>query len=88
MGIVQDNFEKAKAWYQSKTIIGLIISTVGAVVFALTAGKVDIQGATNEVLNANEAVVALDQVWSGALFAVGQLVALWGRITAKTNIKL
>ena len=88
MGVVQDNFEKAKAWYQSKTIIGLIISSIGGVVFALTSGQVDIQGATNEVLNANDAVVSLDQVWSAVLFAVGQLVALWGRITAKTNIKL
>jgi hypothetical protein len=88
MGIIQDNFELAKAWYQSKTILGIIISSIGVVVFALTSGKVDIQGAANEVLNANDAVVAIDQVWAGVIIAVGQLLALWGRITAKTSIKL
>jgi len=87
MGPVQDGFEKAKSWYTSKTIIGLTISSLGAIVFALTSGKVDIQGATNEVLNANDAVSSIDQVWSGVIFAVGQLITLWGRITAKTGIK-
>lgn len=88
MGIVQDNFEKAKAWYTSKTIIGLVISSIGAIVFAYTSGKVDIQGATNELLNSNDAVASIDKLASGGVFVLGQLIALWGRISAKAGLKL
>jgi len=87
-GIVNEKFNEAKAWYKSKTIIGLVISSVSAIVFSMTDGNVDIQGATNEILNADNVVESADNVVAGVMFFVGQVVALWGRITAKTGLKV
>jgi len=90
MGEIQDKFQDVKSWYQSKTIIGLIISSVSGVVFALTNGSVDIAGAAGEVLGADEPgglVESLDNVWAAVTFAIGQAVALYGRITAKVGLK-
>jgi len=87
-GIVNEKFNEAKAWYKSKTIIGLVISSVSAIVFSMTNGNVDIQGATNEILNADSVVESADNVVAGVMFFVGQIVALWGRITAKTGLKV
>lgn len=83
----KNKYAEFKSWYQSKTIIGLIISSVSGVVFALTSGKVDIQGATGEILNADQAVSSIDNVISGITFFIGQVVALWGRLKAKVGIK-
>jgi len=85
--IVQTKFADFKNWYQSKTIIGLIISSVSAIVYSLTQGKVDIQGAAGEILNAGEVAQSADQIISAVTFFIGQAVALWGRITAKAGIK-
>jgi len=87
-GIVSEKFNEAKSWYKSKTVIGLVISSVSAIVFAMTDGKIDIQGATNEILNADGVVESADSVVSAVMFFVGQAVALWGRITAKTGLKV
>ena len=85
--IVETKFADFKNWYQSKTIIGLIISSVSAIVYSLTQGKVDIQGAAGEILNAGEVAQSADQIISAVTFFIGQAVALWGRITAKAGIK-
>mgnify|MGYP007059449297 FL=1 len=85
--IVETKFADFKNWYQSKTIIGLIISSVSAIVDSLTQGKVDIQGAAGEILNAGEVAQSADQIISAVTFFIGQAVALWGRITAKAGIK-
>ena len=87
MGIVEEKFSEVKSWYKSKTIIGLLISSVSAIIFSMTQGKVDIRGATNEILNSDEVIQSMDSVVSGVMFFVGQCVALWGRITAKVGIK-
>jgi hypothetical protein len=87
MGVVQDKFTEAKAWYKSKTIIGLAISSISAIVFTLTGGKVDVQGAVNEVFNADSLIDSADSIIASVLFFVGQAVALWGRISAKVAIK-
>ena len=83
---VQDLYEKGKKWYQSRTIIGLIISSVGAIVYAVSNGEVDIAGAAGEVLTADDVVASVDQVWAAVLVVVGQVVALYGRLTAKVKI--
>jgi hypothetical protein len=85
---VQEKFNEFKQWYQSKTIIGLVISSISGVVFALTQGQVDVQGATTELIaGAEEVAVGADQVISSVTFVIGQVVALWGRLTAKVGIK-
>ena len=87
MGVVQEKFTEAKAWYKSKTIIGLAISSISAIVFSLTGGNVDVQGAVNEVLNADPVVDSAEQIVASVTFFIGQVVALWGRISAKTGLK-
>jgi hypothetical protein len=87
MGVVQEKFTEAKAWYKSKTIIGLAVSSISAIVFTLTAGKVDVQGAVNEVMNADPVVDSAEQIISAVTFFIGQVVALWGRVSAKAGLK-
>jgi len=87
MGIAEDKFAEAKAWYKSKTIIGLAISSISAIVFSMTGGKVDVQGAVNEVVNSDDIATSVDQVIAGVTFVIGQLVALYGRVTAKAGLK-
>ena len=87
MGVVEEKFAEAKAWYKSKTIIGLAISSISAIVFTLTGGSVDVQGAVNEVLNADPVVDSAEQVVSAVTFFIGQIVALYGRVTAKVGLK-
>jgi len=85
--IVQSRFADFKNWYQSKTIIGLVISSVSAIVYSLTQGKIDIQGATGEILNAGEVAQSADQIISAVTFFIGQAIALYGRIKAKAGLK-
>lgn len=83
---VQDAFEKGKAWYQSKTIIGILIAAVSTVVKAFLP-DVDIQGATDEVLNADQVAMSADQVVASVVQLIGFVTALYGRIVAKLGIK-
>ena len=86
--VAQEKFQQFKSWYQSKTIIGLVISSISGVVFALTQGKVDVQGATTDLISgAEEIAVGVDQVIASVTFVIGQAVVLWGRLTAKLGIK-
>ena len=85
---VQNKFNEFKSWYKSKTIIGLVISSISGVVFALSDGSVDIAGATNEALSGGQEVAeSADKVISGVIFFVGQAIALWGRLKAKVGLK-
>ena len=86
--VAQEKFQQFKSWYQSKTIIGLVISSISGVVFALTQGKIDVQGASTEILaGAEEIAVSADQIIASVTFFIGQVIALWGRLTAKLGIK-
>lgn len=86
--VAQEKFQQFKSWYQSKTIIGLVISSISGVVFALTQGKVDVQGATTDLISgAEEIALGVDQVIASVTFVIGQAVILWGRLTAKLGIK-
>lgn len=85
---VAEKVQEFKSWYTSKTIIGLIISSISGVVYALTDGSVDIQGASTEVLSgAEELATSADNTIASVMFFVGQAVALFGRIKAKVGIK-
>lgn len=86
--VAQEKFQQFKSWYQSKTIIGLVISSISGVVFALTQGKVDVQGVTTDLITGGEEIaVGIDQVIASVTFVIGQVIALWGRLTAKIGIK-
>jgi len=88
MGEVSKKVEELKSWYQSKTIIGVIISSISGLGFALSNGTVDISGAVNETISGVEEVsTTLDSVWTSITFLIGQAVTIWGRITAKVGLK-
>jgi hypothetical protein len=85
---VAEKVQEFKSWYTSKTIIGLIISSISGVVYALTDGSVDIQGASTEVLSgAEELATSADNTIASVMFFVGQAVAVWGRLKAKVGLK-
>lgn len=87
MGEVTEKFNEFKAWYKSKTIIGLIISSISGVVLALTEGTVDIAGAVAAIFDGGEEVAAsADSIWASLTFAFGQVLALYGRVTASVGI--
>ena len=85
---VAEKVQEFKSWYTSKTIIGLIISSISGVVYALTDGSVDIQGASTEVISgAEELATSADNTIASIMFFVGQAVAVWGRLKAKVGLK-
>jgi hypothetical protein len=85
MGLVLNGFENFKKWYESKTIIGIIIAAVSTLVAAFYP-QVDIQSAVSEVLNADGIVQGIDGLWTSIGQIVGLALALWGRVKAKTGI--
>ena len=85
---VAEKVQEFKYWYTSKTIIGVIISSISGVVYALTDGSVDIQAASTEVIaGAEELATSADNTIASVMFFVGQAVAVWGRLKAKVGIK-
>lgn len=87
MGKVQEKVQEFKSWYKSKTIIGLAISSISGVVFALTSGKVDVQGAVDTAMTgADDLATGADNVYAGVMFFIGQAIAIYGRIKAKVGL--
>jgi len=88
MGKVSDKVSEFKSWYKSKTIIGLVISSISGVVYALTNGSVDVAGAVDSTMTgADELATGADEVISAVMFFVGQAVAVYGRLKAKIGLK-
>lgn len=83
---VSDGFNKAKAWWKSRTIFGILLVAVSTIVKTFLP-ETDIAGGVEEVLNADEVASGFDQVWATAGQALGLVVALWGRFKAKVGIK-
>ena len=84
---VSDWVANAKNWYESKTIIGIIIAAVSTLVGAFFP-EVDIQGAANEVIDSSTEIAAgVDSLWVGIGQVVGLALAAWGRFKAKVGIK-
>lgn len=87
MGKVTEKVEQFKAWYKSKTIIGLAISSVSGIVFAMTSGKVDVQGAVDTAMGgADDLASGADNIIAGVMFFVGQAIAVYGRFKAKVGL--
>jgi hypothetical protein len=74
-------FEKAKAWWESKTIWGIIIAVVP--VIASMFGY-DLQSLV--VDNVNDTVQTGNSIWNEVITVVGVVVAWWGRVKARTKI--
>lgn len=89
MGEITDGFEEAKAWYQSKTIIGVIITAVGMLISTFfPESGIDLDGAVTVIMEDGEKIAEQSDLTYGSLIAVwGLLQALWGRVAAKLGIK-
>ena len=88
MGKVSDKVAEFKAWYKSNTIIGLVISSISGVVYALTEGNVDVAGAVDGAMTgADELATGADEVIASVMFFIGQAVAVYGRLKATVGLK-
>lgn len=84
---IQDNWNKAKAWYKSKTIIGILIAAIGAALNFFFP-EVDLTGAVDTVIESgDELAQGIDSIYAQVLQVFGLILALWGRIKAKVPIK-
>ena len=89
MGDVKDVVQKAKAWWQSKTIIGTVLMILPTIIrLIFPESEVDVQGAIDEAWSIADNVAEFaDSAWSSILEIVGFVVAVYGRIKAKVGIK-
>ena len=83
---VKDAFEKGKAWYKSKTIIGLIVVAISTAL-GVFYPETDVKGAIDELMDADDIVGNVDSLWVLAGQAYGLILALYGRVKAKLAIK-
>jgi hypothetical protein len=76
--------EKFKAWFNSKTIFGLVLIAAPALLslFGATFTIEDIKADWAETVN------QLDLTYNGIVQSIGWFVALYGRIKAKYRLKL
>ena len=86
---VNDFWTKAKAWYKSKTIFGvLIMIATTALGFFFPEKSIDISGGVDVIIEAGDtAVEGINQIWILAGQAVGAIVAIYGRFKAKIGLK-
>ena len=86
---VEEGFNKAKAWWKSKTIIGVIITALSYLIqVVFPEVQVDLQGATDEIANSGgEIAQGVDTLWTQMGMVFGSILALYGRVKAKAGIK-
>ena len=86
---VSDVFNKGKAWYQSKTIIGVIISAIGALINAFKPewGFNLGETVTDGIDTADSVAQAADVGYGVIMEIVGLATAFYGRIVAKSKIE-
>lgn len=87
MSKIEEGFEKAKNFLQSKTIWGIAIMVLS---FVLGPELITDIGSTVE--DAKDVVVggeeAANSLWSQITFTAGAILSLWGRIKAQTKVVL
>ena len=88
MGNLDDKVQSAKAWYQSKTIIGVITAFIPTILKLINPELVlDIDGVVAEGFTGAEVIAQTgDQLWATLTTVGGTLLAIWGRM--KANVKL
>lgn len=86
---VSEGFQKAKSWYESKTIIGVIITLIGTVMTAVKPEwSIDLAGVTAIVMEDGEKIAKeADVAYASIIQIIGLATAAWGRIKAKVPIK-
>lgn len=87
-GIVQENWQVAKKWYQSKTIIGVIVAALGAIIqhFYPELG-IDLPNAIEDVMSTADQIAVSADVGIGAVTEIiGLAFAFYGRLKVKQPI--
>lgn len=86
---VTDKWTEAKAWYKSKTIIGVIIALAGtAVKLIWPETPIDVEGAVDVVIESGDSLATgIDSMYGTAMELFGLAMAAWGRFKAHTSIK-
>lgn len=86
---ISDGWESAKAWYQSKTIWGVLIALVSTAVKLLwPESGVDVEGAVGTVLEEGDTLAqAGESIWLTVTQFIGLAIAAWGRFKAHVAIK-
>lgn len=89
MGLLSDKVGEAKAWFESITIIGVLLAFIPTIVQAIEPSWVlDLSGAADEIFTGAESLAATgDQMWATIVELLGSAIAIWGRIKAKVVIK-
>lgn len=87
---VQDKWGTAKAWYQSKTIIGVIITALGALLSGIFPNWGFDLGSTvaDAVETADQLAPQADVTWGAILQIWGIVQAFWGRLKARQTVTL
>jgi len=78
----QELFNKAKAWWESRAVWGIIIIIVPQLL-----KLVGVDSDTVIVENVNDIVQTINLNWNEASAIIGSIIALWGRVKARTKIK-
>lgn len=81
MGTLTDNVENAKAWWESKTIIGTIILIVTYVIRIVKPewASIEIEAGVDEVFNQAEAIASQgDALWVTISNALGSILIALG----------
>lgn len=89
MGKISEKVEEAKSWYQSKTIIGVILAFIPTIVRLIKPeASIDLEGVIEEGFNGAEIIAqTADGIIATALEVFGSVLAIWGRIKAKVSLK-
>jgi hypothetical protein len=89
MSDLKDKVGAAKAWYQSKTIIGVVLAFIPTILKLINPELVlDLDGVIEEGFTGAEVIAQTgDQLWSTVVTVGGTLLAIWGRIKAKVVLK-
>ena len=86
---VEDKVGQAKAWWQSKTIIGTILMLIPMLLSIVAPdANIDVNGAVETAWEGVEGVaVYADSVWAQIQTAIGFILAIYGRLKANVGIK-
>ena len=86
---VADKVGQAKAWWQSKTIIGTILMVIPMLISIVAPeANIDVSGAVDTAWEGAEGVAGYaDSVWAQLQQALGFILAIYGRLKANVGIK-
>ena len=89
MGNLDDKVQNAKAWYQSKTIIGVVLAFIPTILKLINPELVlDAEGIIDDGFEGAQTIAQnADALWAQVLTVGGSLLAIWGRIKAKVKLK-